>query len=645
MRLHRRQFIGAAVALAASRRSRADITAKHLVAYSLGAAQLAAARFGGTASALAKSDPATYYLGGITQPIGFISGGEPSDWILVGGRDSSIPALTLDDLVVGIRARFLHGPTDPGVTIDPRGGADGANIQDVKFFAGIENTAFGQTCFEADWLMKRLGMKLDVVPVPGLETYYDLASKEAGGTGEVQIASRFWYVPTLNKVNVVKGVVFLEQFRSGILTEVLSAKIGSETVKNLAAFYHRPSEEFARSFEDHYAQIALERPVFARLESLTKLAGLAAGLARVEAPPSLPYWLSSYAVSDVRTPVEKEVLEYKDAKLGLRISGGVTMASMTANLEQGTAAAFRQLVMAARPDSHGIWEFDLEFDGNLPHGVSYPQGSTAAISVLALWRQAQFLMAQRRYEAAIALLDNIIEEVPGNQEPYNLRGLARSADGATDLAVKDFDKAIEIDPDFAEAYFNRANAHSVRLEYAEAVRDYSTAIKISPAMIAAYLNRGSVEARQRDKTAAMADYEKALSLNSAYAPSYFNRGLLRADIGDHEEALQDFENAIKFDSHLAKAYLERGSLLEAMGNEEEALKSYERFLIYDLPEEDQGRYSKEAVRSRAEELMKDIAIGPGPYEQLHHNVPVSERLRRARAWLGVDTNREAANKK
>ena len=70
-------------------------------------------------------------------------------------------------------------------------------------------------------------------------------------------------------------------------------------------------------------------------------------------------------------------------------------------------------------------------------------------------------------------------------------------------------------------------------------------------------------------------------------------------MGDHDWALRDFDEAIKFDSHLAKAYLEKGSLLEAEGNGEEALHCYERFLMYDLPDEDERRYSKDVVRVRA----------------------------------------------
>jgi lipoprotein NlpI len=634
--LGRRQFMQTLAAAALPGILRAANATKHLVAYSvIGAHDVLRKSPPGNAG-LEATQPATYYLGGITRPIAFLCGDDASDWILIGERDAKSPVLTLDDLVVGIRARFLHGPHDPGVTIDPRGGPEGATVQDVKFFGGVQNTAFGRTCFDADWLMKKIGMKLEPLPVQGLRTYFDLAVDEARKSGgDSQVASRFWYVPAINKIDVVEDIVLLDQFRSGILTQVLFARVAGQKVDNLAAFYSRPSEEFARSFEDHFAEIAAERPVFARLESLTKLAGLAAGLRELPPVPNLAYWLAEYPVTAVTTPAEIAVLEHNDTQLALRISGGVRMASITADLTQGNAAAFRGLVKAARPGSQAIWEFDMEFSGSAPKGVSYPEGSTASTGILSLWSQAQFLAEQRRYEAAIALLNNIIQEMPALQEPYNLRGVARTADGSSDLALQDFDRALQINPHYAEAYFNRGNTNRALLKYADALRDYSLAIENNPTMVEAYLNRGTVSAARSDMRAALEDYDHALSLSPAFASAYFDRGLLKEQLGDHAQAIRDFDQALKFDPHLAKAYLEKGSLLEATGNTEEALQCYERFLKYDLPEEDEPRYSKEIVRGRARQLMKDVALGPDDYEQTHHNVPVAERLRRIRALLGA----------
>ncbi len=642
MQIPRRQFIKTVAAVAVSRSVRAETGTKHLVAYSVGSALDVVKTAQAARTDFRATDPATYYLGGINQPTALMCDNETADWILIGERNTNTPPITLDDFAVAVRAHFLFGPKDPGVTINPRGSMDGATVQDVLFFGGIENTAFGQTCYEADWLMKRIGMKLEVLPVDGLKTYFDLVGAESRNSSGTQIGSRFWYRPALNKVNFVRGVnglSFLEQFRSGIFTEVLFARVGGEKVENLAAFYDRPSEEFAHSFEQNYQQISVERPIFARLESLTKLAALAAGLPSMATISELEYLLHKYPVPAVETKTEIEVLEHKDTRLGLRVSGGVTMTSIAADFGNGKVAAFRQLVLAARQGVKAVWEFDMEFNGNVPQGISYAQGSTTLNTIVTEWNQALFLVEQKRYEAAIALLDNVIEEAPGVPQFYTLRGVARSANGNQEKAIPDFDEALRVDSQYAGAYYHRANANRDLLRIGDALRDYTLAISINPNMEAAYLKRGEVSASRQDMMAALSDFEKALSLNPGSALAYFNRGLIKTQQGDSAGALVDFDRALKFDSHLAKAYLEKGSILEATDRGEEAVKSYDRFLLYDLPEEDQARYSKEAVRQRAEELLKDVAMGTSYDDNHHHLLP--ERIRRARALLGV---REAARR-
>ena len=477
-------------------------------------------------------------------------------------------------------------------------------------------------------------MKLEVLPIDGLQTYFDLVAAESGASNGTQIASRFWYRPALNKFSVVRGVAFLDQFRSGIFTEVLFARVGGEKVDNLAAFYDRPSDAFARSFEDHYQEIGALRPVFARLESLAKLVSFATALTKIPPMAGLDYALGSYGLPTVKTPVEIEILEHKDTKVGLRVSGGVTMTSIAADVGQGNVAAYRQLVLAARKGSNPIWEFDMEFSGSVPKGVSYAQGSTVTAAIWTEWNHALFLVEQKRYEAAIALLNSIIDEEPRVQEFHNLRGVARAADGSKEKAIEDFDEALRINPQYSEARFHRGDANRDLLRFTEAVRDYSLAIKLTPTMESAYLSRGSLYASRSETALALADFEKAISLNPRSALGYFNRGLIKTQQSDAAGALRDFDQALAFDSHLAKAYLEKGTLLEAMDRAEEAIRSYDRFLLYDLPEEDQAKYSKESVRKHAEELMKDVAIGTH-YEHGHHDVPISERIKRARNLLGV----------
>jgi tetratricopeptide (TPR) repeat protein len=638
--MHRREFLKTAAATVLASKLNAEEATKHYVAYSMATAGDVVRKAVARGVDFRVKEAVTYFLGGITKPFVFLCGNADSDWILIGEREAKIPALTLDDLVVAIRAGFIYTDHFPGVTIDPRGGGDGATIQDVRFFGGVEGTAFGQTCFDADLLMKKVGMNLEVLPIDGLTTYFDLATKEARESGTLtEIMSRFWYAPSLNMSHVVDGVVLLKYFHSGISTEVMSARVGGDKVENLAAFYSRPSSEFARSFENHYPQISIERPVFARLEALAKLSGLTAALRGVPPIQDFSYWRTEYPVAFVKTPTEQAILEQEKEEDGLqmRVRGGVRMQSIVADLSNGNTAAFRKLVLAARQGSESIWEFDLELSDGIPKGVSYLQGPTGVTTFLSMWTQAQFLISQERYDAAIAILDNIISDEPTLQDPYNLRGFALSSNGSGEKALEDFDKAIRINPHYSEAYFNRGNTNRSLLRYPDAIRDFSLAITNNPSMAEAFVNRGNLHALLGDSAAALVDYEKALSLNPRFAVAYFDRGLLKNQKGDHSAALGDFDQAIKFDSHLAKAYFEKGSLLEAEGSDEGALNCYERFLMYDLPDEDGKRYSKDAVRGRLDDLKEDVAMGTA-YMDTHNKTPLPERLKKIRERNGFRTS-------
>jgi hypothetical protein len=99
-----------------------------------------------------------FYLAHITKPLALILDNKNDDWILVGESDPRSAELTLDDWVIALRARLMHPGRDPGVTIDPRpcrecsttgnnAGCHHSKQQDVRFFAGIEQTRFGQVCY------------------------------------------------------------------------------------------------------------------------------------------------------------------------------------------------------------------------------------------------------------------------------------------------------------------------------------------------------------------------------------------------------------------------------------------------------------------------------------------------------------------
>lgn len=630
-KLSRREFVKTLACLVAVGEARALVESKHFFAYSLNQAFQRIKSAQTANKDFRQTDPALYYLGGITKPWSVVIDAESGDWILVGERDKKSAILTLDDLVVALRARFVHGSRDPGVTIDPRGETEAAIKQDVRFFGGIENTQFGQVCYEADWLMKKIGLKLELVPVESLRTYFDVAVEEAKRMGgRSQVSSRFWFYPALNEVNVVDGVVLLEQFQMGIFTEVLAARVNGQEVQNLAGFHHKPSQDFARSFEANYDAIAAARGVFETLRGLTRLAGLAAGLRSVTANSHLVYWLTEYPVKVVETPREVDVIQQSAEEVGLRISGGVSLAALAARLAGGDASALRELVKATRAPNEVVWEFEIEMQQGRPAGVKIPDRLADPRMILPIWTQALFLYEKRHFDAAITLLDNVVEQLPEWEHGYNVRGAAWRGAGNNERAIEDFNQALKLNSRLWEALFNRAHSYAKMLRPADAVRDYTRALEINPNILEAYLNRGLALAEQGSSEKALADYEKAIELDQRFSPAYLNRGLFHAERGKYAAALKDFDEALKWDPHLARAYLSKAMVLEEQGRAREAIDCYSRFLQYDQPLEDSPRDWKEFARNRAEGLLKDLALPPA-YERSHGGVPVTERLKRIRA--------------
>ena len=149
------------------------IEQRHYVAYSLNAAE-ASVRKAQRDHSDFRQDRGLYGLGGMSRPKALFFDPTTNDWILLGERSIDGGDLTLDDFAVALRTRFLYPDSDPGVTIDPvlpTGGSlhsrvdwDLVKRQNVRFFGSLKNTRFGQTCYEADWLMKRIGLGLETLP-------------------------------------------------------------------------------------------------------------------------------------------------------------------------------------------------------------------------------------------------------------------------------------------------------------------------------------------------------------------------------------------------------------------------------------------------------------------------------------------------
>jgi len=151
-------------------------------------------------------------LAGMNRVAGFVYDTESKDLILVGQREGGRAPVSLDDLVVALRARLRYNQW-PLVSIDPTPETERTQTQHVRFEGGIQETAFGRAMYDADYRLKQMCMRLEEPGIEGLKTYWDRGVEEVktgADPGEREINSRFWFYPTNPHVVVRQGVCVFE---------------------------------------------------------------------------------------------------------------------------------------------------------------------------------------------------------------------------------------------------------------------------------------------------------------------------------------------------------------------------------------------------------------------------------------------------
>jgi len=314
--------------------------ATQYTAYSLKVAQQRIERAG---QSWRQKEPDVANLAGINKVEGFVFDAATSDLIIVGQKDEGRAPLTLDDLVVALRARFRYNEW-PLVSIDPTPDTKKTQMQHNRFEGGIENTAFGQDMYEADYLMKQMGMGLKPTGIEGLRTYWDRSVVETdSGTGARQssINSRFWFYPISPHVVVREGVCVVRGLKVGVFTEVLAATIDGKTVEDVKGFKDTTGDLWANDLSEYFEQLCAVYPSFNRLRGLQELVAVSKALQEMEERPNLSWWLEKYTMAEADTLKETKVLRRRyDGRRGwFEVSGGIHLAAIAMRLNAGDVTA------------------------------------------------------------------------------------------------------------------------------------------------------------------------------------------------------------------------------------------------------------------------------------------------------------------
>jgi len=354
-------------------------------------------------------EPVLSGLGGITLPLGLVHDGPRNDLVIVGEVVPHAAPLTLDDFVVPLRG-LLKSSRTPLVSIDRVADTPRTGKQRVRFDGGIENSAFGRDVFQADVVLKKLGLGLLATQAPELPNYFEMSVSAWKASGsEDGLLSRFWFVPAERSFTGIRpGVVVVQKLWVDVKTELLG---GDSAGSGSAGARDEVGQRFANAVSASFDVLAKDYPELRRLDPLFRLEGLAEGLQKLMAKdpafkPDLDFWLNQHRLTKVETPKEYPLLvrtEFlrkgtKGARLSLE--GGIDLHGLILELNDGDVSAFKEIVLRCRPKGDPlVWRVPLE-GWQLPDGVggTAPPAPAKAEQPAAAAKEEQSCSILKRFE-------------------------------------------------------------------------------------------------------------------------------------------------------------------------------------------------------------------------------------------------------
>jgi tetratricopeptide (TPR) repeat protein len=155
-------------------------------------------------------------------------------------------------------------------------------------------------------------------------------------------------------------------------------------------------------------------------------------------------------------------------------------------------------------------------------------------------------------------------------------GLALSAKGDVDGAIRCYRTAIDCDPKLTGAHYNLGLALHGKGDLEGAIRAYRIAIERDPKLTKAHYNLGVALKAQGDLDGAIVAYRSAIECDPKFAPAHYNLGNALQAKGDVDGAIPCYRTAIECDPKLALAHCNLGTALKRQGDLDGAITAYRR---------------------------------------------------------------------
>lgn len=177
----------------------------------------------------------------------------------------------------------------------------------------------------------------------------------------------------------------------------------------------------------------------------------------------------------------------------------------------------------------------------LVHGAGASTSSPA-------YRQAFDSYQKEQYKAARDILNQIVENDPGDMDALILLGRAHIELGGYQSAERCFNEALKVNPKLGWGYIGRGKAiWGRRIDNERAVRDLKRGLQLDESVVEGYYWLADIYESRGQYRQALEELNKAVKANPERARSYRKRGQVYMWMGDKRRALQEHDKSLEIE--------------------------------------------------------------------------------------------------
>ena len=272
---------------------------------------------------------------------------------------------------------------------------------------------------------------------------------------------------------------------------------------------------------------------------------------------------------------------------------------------------------------------------------------------------ANCLVANKRVNEAIIIIDDIIESKKDYAEAYASRAIIRLRNNDRNGAIADAKISLSLKPHLAQVwsllgsiYYQNNNftdainalksAHKVEPDniifmnqlgellkinnkISEAIAIFQKAVDLNPKNVSSWTNLGLAFQEDKNIKEAKKAYQNVLNINPQSVLILSNLGKISSESNEFELALKYFKKALEIEPNLAETNYNLGNILQNLGKLSDAIKSYSKAIAlkpnYAEAHNNLGNTLKELGQLANAEFnyKKAIVINPN-YAEAHNNL-------------------------